>query len=391
MGAAVRGRRNARMDVVNSHAPRRSPGSKWVAVVLVTALAVLAAGCASPVSIDPPEPVAVTVEHGDETSVASVLPGTSVGAVLAQVGLTGVDGQVLSAAKKEPIGPNGDLATIQMGGRSVDAATLVRAASTIEVIDGTDTVEDTERLERPMDPAPLPDALQHVYAPGEPGLEEVVVGVESGEVVSRTTLIPAVDPHQATGKVMALTFDDGPDPTWTPQVLDILKAKGVTATFCTVGTMVEAHPELLQRIVDEGHLLCNHTQNHQVGLDSEPAEIIAAEFDGGAGAIEDAVGTRAPYYRPPGGSLGPAIYEAAAERDEQVLYWSIDPTDWKRPEPLVIALTVISQFEPGGIILLHDGGGNREHTVTALPLIIDFATAQGYTFTAPISRRSQVG
>ena len=112
---------------------------------------------------------------------------------------------------------------------------------------------------------------------------------------------------------------------------------------------------------------------------------------GGRQAIVDATGEPPAFYRPPGGSLGPAIYDVAAEQDEHVLYWSIDPRDWKAPPADAIVATVVDALGPGGIILLHDGGGNRDATLAALPRIIDAARAQGYTFVAPISGRPQVG
>jgi len=118
---------------------------------------------------------------------------------------------------------------------------------------------------------------------------------------------------------------------------------------------------------------------------------VAAQMDGGRDAIVDATGAPPAFYRPPGGSLGPVIYDEAAAHDEAVLYWSIDPRDWKQPTADELLLTVVSQFEPGGIILLHDGGGNREATIAALPKIIEAARERGYTFTAPISGRPQVG
>ena len=113
--------------------------------------------------------------------------------------------------------------------------------------------------------------------------------------------------------------------------------------------------------------------------------------EGGRDAIVDVTGEPPAFYRPPGGSLGPIIYEVAGANDEAVLYWSIDPQDWKKPTAEELVVTVLSQLKPGGIILLHDGGGDREATLAALPAIIDGARAQGYTFVAPISRRPQVG
>jgi peptidoglycan-N-acetylglucosamine deacetylase len=259
------------------------------------------------------------------------------------------------------------------------------------VIPGRDTPEATKVVRRALAPSGLPKALQYVQYAGKPGVQRVTVGEQSGEVVARTTVTPAVPAHRATGKVIALTFDDGPNATYTPQILAILKAKHVTATFCQVGTEVQRHPELSRQILEAGHQLCNHTLHHVEGLEKQPITTIHAEIAGGAKAITDATGKAPRFYRPPGGSLAPVIYQETARQGEVVLYWSIDPRDWKRPPPQEIVTNVVNQLTPGGIILLHDGGGNRDNTVDALPGIIDYVRALGYTFTPPITTRSQVG
>jgi peptidoglycan/xylan/chitin deacetylase (PgdA/CDA1 family) len=298
---------------------------------------------------------------------------------------------LLAAKSKEPLGPNGNEATYLIDGASASRSEVIEAPTTIEVVDGEDTVEPTETVRREQAVTGLPKALQYVQYAGKPGVEDATVGTKSGELVAAKTIVPAVPAHRATGKVLALTFDDGPHPDFTPRILDILEAKGVPATFCAIGTQVQAHPELVQRIVDGGHQLCNHTLDHVEGLEARPRDEIEREVQGGRDAIVDAGGEAPAFYRPPGGSLGPAIYEVAAEHDEAILYWSLDPRDWKKPSRDQLLVDVVNHLAPGEIILLHDGGGDREATVAALPAIIDYARALGYTFVAPISGRPQVG
>lgn len=376
------------MDALRRLSHRRWTRPWWVGA----AVALFAAGCSQTSSpAPPPPPIRITVRHGGTSTVVRIRPGRTVADALAKAHAKPVGGQVLSAKTKAVLGANDDPGAIRLHGRVTTRDAVLRRAGTIDVVDGKDSVELTHSEQRVLPPTGLPRALQHVHTPGKAGTQRVTVGDQSGEVVDAKVLTPAVPAHRATGKVIALTFDDGPDPATTPRILEILKAHHVVATFCEVGTQVAAHPELTKRIVREGHQLCNHTVHHVEGLEQKPADVIEAEVGGGKQAILDASGVSAPFYRPPGGSLAPVIYAAAAKHHESVLYWSIDPRDWKRRPADELAIDVVSHLEPGSIILLHDGGGNRDNTVAALPGIIAFARALGYTFTAPISNRSQVG
>jgi peptidoglycan/xylan/chitin deacetylase (PgdA/CDA1 family) len=329
--------------------------------------------------------------HDGATTNVRVGSGRTVGDAIDKSGVKGREGQELAVKSKEPIGPNGNEVAYLIDGVEASRAEVIDAATTIEVVDGEDSVEPTKTVRREQAVTGLPNALEYVQHAGKPGVEDATVGTKSGETVSAVTITPAVPAHRSTGKVLALTFDDGPSPTYTPQVLDILDEKGVPATFCMIGSQVEARPELVQEVVDGGHQLCNHTLNHVEGLEDDPRETVEAEMGGGRDAIADAVGDPPSFYRPPGGSLGPVIYEVAEADEEAVLYWSIDPRDWKQPSTDDLVSSVINQLKPGGIILLHDGGGNRDATIAALPSIIDYARALGYTFVAPISGRPQVG
>lgn len=360
---------------------------------MVVALSVVAASCTSdpPPPPPPPPPISVQVVHDGTTTAVRVRTGRTVGDALEKARVEAVEGQLLSAATKEPLRPNGNEATYEIDGVETSLAEELTDPVTIEVVDGEDTTEPTEVVQRPQVPEGLPNALQYVQFAGKAGLEEVTVGTESGEVVTQRTITPSVPAHRATGKVLALTFDDGPNPSYTPKVLEILEEKGVPATFCQVGSQVRAHPELVQQVLDGGHQLCNHTLSHVEDLETQPRAKVESEMGGGREAIVDVAGEAPPFYRPPGGSLGPVIYEIAEAQDEVVLYWSIDPRDWQKPPPEEIVKNVVNQLEPGGIILLHDGGGDRAGTLAALPGIIDYARALGYTFVAPISSRSQIG
>lgn len=356
-------------------------------------LTVLLASCTTEAAAPPPPPppINVKVVHDGATTAVRVRKGRTVGDAVEKAKVQAEAGQELSVVTKKPLGPNGNEPTHLIDGSEVDAAEVLRGPTTIEVVNGVDTTEPTKVVRRDAAPSGLPNALQYVQFAGSPAIEEVTVGTKSNEVVATTPIEAGTPAHRATGKVLSLTFDDGPDPRYTPKVLDILKAKGVPAVFCQIGTSVQAHPELSKRILAEGHQLCNHTLHHVEGLETKPRETVEAEMAGGREAITAAVGEPPPFYRPPGGSLGPVIYDVAAANNEVVLYWAIDPRDWQRPPAGEIAADVEAQMRPGGIILLHDGGGDRAATLEALPAIIDRAKAAGYTFVVPISGRPQVG
>ncbi|WP_181779494.1 polysaccharide deacetylase family protein, partial [Pseudonocardia pini] len=179
---------------------------------------------------------------------------------------------------------------------------------------------------------------------------------------------------------IALTFDDGPDPTWTPQVLDLLIAHGATGTFCMVGSQMERHPDVVARVVNAGMRICAHTHTHDEQLAAKDPATIAAEITDVADRVP---GTPVTTFRAPGGNWKPNILDAAVAHGMQPLGWAVDPRDWKRPGAQAIVEAVQKQVHPGAVILLHDGGGSRPQTVEALRLLLPWLQAQGYTTAAP--------
>jgi peptidoglycan-N-acetylglucosamine deacetylase len=173
------------------------------------------------------------------------------------------------------------------------------------------------------------------------------------------------------GKTVALTFDDGPHAIWTPQVLDRLRVAKVKATFCVVGSQVRRNPELVRRIVREGHTLCNHSWRHELDLGKLPAAAIKANLLATNHEIRRAVpGAKIPYFRQPGGKWTQAVVTAARELGMTSLDWDVDPRDWETKDAHQIGTRVIAHARPGSIILLHDGGGDRHGTLAACPDMI---------------------
>lgn len=194
-----------------------------------------------------------------------------------------------------------------------------------------------------------------------------------------------VDSTGRGGRTVALTFDDGPDPRNTPRLLDLLRARHVTAVFCLWGEHARQYPELVRRIVAEGHILCNHSLNHD-DLGTWTPEQIRADLISTNAAIRAAVPrARIPYFRAPYGSWGqsPAV---AAELGMQPLGWRLAVGDWEPPGTDELVRRLLDGVTPGAVVLLHDGGGDRTQTVDAVARIIPELRADGWRFTRPARR-----
>jgi len=193
--------------------------------------------------------------------------------------------------------------------------------------------------------------------------------------------------HQGNGKDVddvVITFDDGPDPKWTPRILDILKAKGVKAAFFMVGMQMEEYPGLVRRIVKEGHEIGSHTYTHpNLALVSE--ERVRLELNATQRLLETITGRSTILFRPPynADSRPTTLDEILPLKTVQSMGYvtvaeDIDPEDWAKPNADEILERIKLGRQLGGnVILLHDAGGDRQGTVTALPLIIDYLYDRG--------------
>ncbi|MCP2730734.1 polysaccharide deacetylase family protein [Limnofasciculus baicalensis] len=181
-------------------------------------------------------------------------------------------------------------------------------------------------------------------------------------------------------KVVALTFDDGPWPVTTSEILNILKKNNAKATFFVVGRNVSNYPQLMGQIVADGHGVGNHTWSHEYHNHS-PASA-ASEIDKTNDIIYKTTGVKTSLFRPPGGFLHNGLVASAHQKKNAVIMWSADSSDWKGGRITVQRLTanVLGETQPGGIVLMHDGGGDRSHTVKALPELITKLREQGYKF-----------
>jgi len=237
----------------------------------------------------------------------------------------------------------------------------------------------------PLGPPAVPITAPAVAAAPPPELPVQVQLVAPAPVVPRAALLNRL----ADSHTVALTFDDGPDPRWTPKILAILKQHGAVATFCMVSRNVAGQEALVRQLVDAGMRLCDHSHTHDELLPERDPERIADEVVGAGRTLSTAAaGAPVEWFRAPGGNWSTEVAELSAEHGMQPLSWNVDPRDWERPGADAIVAAVqqqIGQQAPDGpIVLLHDGGGSREQTVEALEKLIPWLTEQGYRFGFPV-------
>ena len=179
-------------------------------------------------------------------------------------------------------------------------------------------------------------------------------------------------------RVMALTFDDGPHATLTPRLLDLLRQRGVHATFFLIGQNVRMYPHLVRRILAEGHEVGNHTYTHPQ-LNKKNDQQVREEIEKTNNAIQMATGGYYPQLmRPPYGATNQHLKEwFRREYHQPTILWDVDPLDWKDPGASVVAQRILSEAKQGSIVLSHD---IHAGTVQAMPQIIDTLRARGFGF-----------
>ena len=181
-------------------------------------------------------------------------------------------------------------------------------------------------------------------------------------------------------KVIALTFDDGPWPETTEKVLAALKKENVKATFYMVGQPLQSFPELGKKVLADGHAIANHTLHHWY---KQMSPLVAQrEIEDTQKIIREILNVETAYFRPPGGVLTNGLVAYAQKQGQSVNMWSVDSNDShpKRPSPEAMLKTILAQATPGGIVLMHDGGGSHNNTALAVPQIITKLREQGYRF-----------
>lgn len=187
---------------------------------------------------------------------------------------------------------------------------------------------------------------------------------------SVTTAIPV-----AGKKVVALTFDDGPWPHSTNEILGILRDNNIKATFFMVGQEIGRRPEVAAQVRDAGHVIGAHSFTHAVRPRDPNGEISKTDVN-----LKKVLQFTPTIYRPPYGIVHNAMTRRAQTTNKAIILWSADSEDWRKPGVSRIVSNVLREVGPGGIILMHDGGGNRAETIAALPQIISGLRSRGYQF-----------
>lgn len=180
---------------------------------------------------------------------------------------------------------------------------------------------------------------------------------------------------------VSLTFDDGPDANYTPQVLDLLKKHRVRATFFLLGSKAAKHPELVKRIVREKHTIGNHSYSHPRFPRLSDAQF-RAEIEKSQRTLTALAGYAPKLLRPPYGEITERQLLWASEHGYQVVNWNVDSLDWKQLSAVQVSRNILSTVHAGSIILQHSGGGpdqNLSGTVQALPHVIARLRQDGYT------------
>jgi len=185
---------------------------------------------------------------------------------------------------------------------------------------------------------------------------------------------------------VALTFDDGPSPDWTPRILDELKKAGIKATFFMVGHHVKRYPEIARRVADEGHTIGNHGYAHSVLLYYKPPEI-EEEIKYTELVIKEATGQTTKYFRPPKAWLRKVIKNKIKSMGYDIVLWSLNSKDWVSFNHRDIVKYLSRNIRNGDILLFHDSGdvfkaegGSRTQTVQAIPLLAKTLREKGYEF-----------
>ncbi len=191
---------------------------------------------------------------------------------------------------------------------------------------------------------------------------------------------------EGCGRLVALTFDDGPNPPFTEQILAILKSNGVRATFFVEGQAAEEHPDIVKLLDSEGMDVESHSYGHSQDLATADAPTFRRDLDAATKVLGAVLERQPRLYRPPFGKTSAAMLKELGDAGYTSIGWDVDSTDWQETDPSKIADAVLSKVHPGAIVLMHDGGlsgGNPDRiaTIQALPSILTGLREGGYELT----------
>lgn len=296
--------------------------------------------------------------------------------------LLNLDGSVVETGKGNPI-------SYAIDDAIVPGSTYLKNGDIVSTVNGANRKERTVKIVREghvgftrIGSGPVISVLSS----GRNPIVTIMKGEKSGIIVSKKETVAGVQPkvvyreyHNNKNKVVALTFDDGPNPGETRRILAILKKENVKATFFMIGTNVEKYPALAKTVSASGNQVALHSYRH-VSLNAKSAAVITREIVKGKAAILKATGKSPTWMRPPYGAVDGTVYNAIKSANLGVALWNVDTIDWRRPGKQRIINRAVFGKSPGVVILMHDGGGDRSQTVGALPGIIGEYRDAGYGF-----------
>lgn len=268
-----------------------------------------------------------------------------------------------------------------------DSSYQVHAGDNVEISDGADVTEPyastTQTIQPKLNMKGGAGSVAYVSQWGQVGTVETRTGSESGKTADVTTqdvkdcIVTLHNCSPTDGqKLVALTFDDGPS-EYTQRYIDILNRYGIKATFFNLGQNIREHPELAKAIVDSGNQLACHSDTHPQ-LSKLDAASLQQELTKSFGAIKDATGVETTMLRPPYGDFLESTWLKTNGLISYSITWTQDSKDWEHPGVNAIVSNALAGVTSGSIILMHDGGGNRDQDLEALPKIIEQLQQQGY-------------
>lgn len=265
-----------------------------------------------------------------------------------------------------------------LNGVPVAADRRVARGDTLTVERGGDIIEPVVLKAELITPERGPGALGHPHRMRDTGLGGIRYahrGAVSGQVTG--LCLASVVPAAERPPSVALTFDDGPNPTYTPQILSILEQHDARATFFMLGCWAVKHKDLVSRVVEAGHEVGNHSWSHP-DCTKLSSSAVTSQLQRWASVVEPLTGKHARYFRPPYGASNGAVRATAGGLGYKIAMWTADTNDWRRPGADAIYNRAYKGARDGAIILMHDGGGQRGQTVAAVKRLVPALQKKGY-------------
>lgn len=317
------------------------------------------------------------------------VPWVPVGKVISRVGIPWGEGDLLDVEGEVLRPGEGHPAVLEINGRPATPRSRLLPGDLVVALRGRDIVEPSNNtVSRAPPPVQLEGngAFLRMVSKGWAGAARISRGALSGKVLRvefegpyAPTVVHRFD-YRIPAKIAVLTFDDGPHPLYTEQVLDLLSRQHVKGVFFVVGSQAEKYPELVRRIAREGHELGNHSYTHAMPVDAS-YEVAAGEVQQTTEIVRQLTGKEMRWFRPVGGYVDGLLLEAALDQGYSAVLWNIDTRDWAGVSADEIARRVTESNSPNALVILfHDGGGERGETVRALPQIIEELRKRGYVF-----------